>query len=73
MRSKTKNKRSKKFKGQDEDMEDAETEDDPANVQTTETQTLERAVRSTPFSANIWAARIMVAVSLSSYFSTACS
>jgi hypothetical protein len=58
-----KNKRSKKHRGQDEDMDDAETEDDLTDVQATETRTLERAIRSAPFSANMWAARILVEVS----------
>ncbi|KAG9104040.1 Splicing factor [Ceratobasidium sp. 370] len=62
MRSHAKdNKRSKKSRVQDEDMDDAEAEEDLANLQATETLVLERAARSTPFSAAIWAARILAA------------
>lgn len=56
------NKRSKKSRGQDEDM-DVEVEEDLASIQATEALVLERAVRSTPFSDSVWAARILTAVS----------
>ncbi|KAG8698016.1 Splicing factor, partial [Ceratobasidium sp. 394] len=60
MRSNAKNKkRPKKSRGQDEDMDDAEIEEDLANLQATEALVLERAARSTPFSVAIWAARIL--------------
>ncbi|KAG9075208.1 Splicing factor, partial [Ceratobasidium sp. UAMH 11750] len=60
MRSNAKNKRRpKKSRGQDEDMDDAEIEEDLANLQATEALVLERAARSTPFSVAIWAARIL--------------
>ncbi|KAG8795145.1 Splicing factor [Ceratobasidium sp. 428] len=62
MRSKAKNaKRSKKSRGQDEDMDDAEAQEDLVNLQATEILVLERAARSVPFSSAIWAERILSA------------
>ncbi|KAG8747930.1 Splicing factor [Ceratobasidium sp. 414] len=54
-------KRSKKSRGQDEDMDDTEIEEELTNLQTTEALVLERAARSTPFSVAIWVARILSA------------
>ncbi|KAG8677991.1 Splicing factor, partial [Ceratobasidium sp. 395] len=62
MRSKAKNnKRFKKSRGQDEDMDDAEAQEDLVNLQATEILVLERAARSVPFSSAIWAERILSA------------
>ncbi|QRV76405.1 RNA recognition motif protein [Ceratobasidium sp. AG-Ba] len=61
MRANAKNKRGKKSRGQDEDMDDVEIEEDLVNIQATEALVLERATRSTPFSSAVWAARILSA------------
>ncbi|KAG9123420.1 Splicing factor, partial [Ceratobasidium sp. 392] len=55
------NKRFKKSRGQDEDMDDTEIQENLVDLQATEALVLERAVRSTPFSAAIWAERILSA------------